>query len=97
MQQNNMTRLTGTKEERRSYKKIFNSSSQIDEENLEREGDEPAEESVEEADEDKTDGDKEADWTEESDDPELPDVISQQKENDVTETEVVEGNEKYVL
>ena len=65
-----MTRSTGTKEERRSYKKIFNSSSQIDEENLEREGDEPAEESVEEADEDKTDGDKEADWTEESDDPE---------------------------
>ena len=37
---------------------------------MEREGDEPAEESVEEADEDKTDGDKEADWTEESDDPE---------------------------
>ena len=65
-----MTRSTGTKEERRSYKKIFNSSSQIDEENLEREGDEPAEESVEEADEDKTDGDKEGDWTDESDDPE---------------------------
>ena len=37
---------------------------------MEREGDEPPEESVEEADEDKTDGDKEADWTEESDDPE---------------------------
>ena len=65
-----MTRLTGTKEERRSYKKLFNISSQIDEENMEREGDEPAEESVEEADEDKTDGDKEADWTEESEDPE---------------------------
>ena len=37
---------------------------------MEREEDEPPEESVEEADEDKTDGDKEADWTEESDDPE---------------------------
>ena len=59
-----------TKEERRSYKKLFNISSQIVEENLEIEGDEPAEESVEEEDEDKPDGDKEADWTEESNDPE---------------------------
>ena len=49
--------------------------------------------------------------TEESDDTELPDVISQEKENavletennitetenDITETEVVEENEKYVV
>ena len=47
-----------------------NIPSQIGVENMEREGDEPPEESVEEADEDKTDGDKEEDWTEESDDPE---------------------------